>query len=36
LITSQVLLLTFRLLAREGVRPQIEVVKPSTGERWLV
>jgi Putative restriction endonuclease len=35
LLTSQVLPLTFRLFPRESGRPQIEVIKPATNERWL-
>ena len=35
LLASQVLPLTFRLLSRQSGRPQIEVVKPATNERWL-
>jgi len=35
LLASQVLPLTFQLLARPELRPQIEVAKPDTGERWL-
>jgi Uma2 family endonuclease len=34
-IASEVLPLTFRLLARTEGRPQIEVLKPSSNERWL-
>jgi Uma2 family endonuclease len=34
-LTSHVLPLTFKLLARPAQRPQIEVAKPATGERWL-
>lgn len=35
LIPSDVLPLTFRLLARENLRPQIEIVKPASNERWF-
>jgi len=35
-LSSRVLPLTFRLLGRPAGRPQIEVVKPGTNERWLV
>lgn len=34
-LASQVLPLTFKLLARPSQRPQIEVANPSTNERWL-
>ena len=34
-IASQVLPLTFRLLSRPTGRPQIEIVKPESNERWL-
>ena len=34
-LKSQVLPLTFKLLARPSQRPQIEVANPATGERWL-
>jgi Uma2 family endonuclease len=36
LLSSEVLPLTFRLLAQKKGRPPIEVVNPATGERWLV
>jgi Uma2 family endonuclease len=35
LLSSEVLPLKFRLLARTNQRPQIEVEKPSTNEIWL-
>ena len=34
-LASQVLPLTFKLLARPEQRPQIEVAKPAANERWL-
>jgi Uma2 family endonuclease len=34
-LASEVLPLTFRLLARESARPQIEIVKPASNERWF-
>jgi Uma2 family endonuclease len=34
-LSSEVLLLTFRLLARATARPQIEIANSATGERWL-
>jgi Uma2 family endonuclease len=34
-LLSDVLPLSFRLVPREGARPQIEVVNPATGEHWL-
>ena len=34
-LMSQVLPLTFRLLPRPSARPQIEIVKPETNDRWL-
>ena len=34
-LASQVLPLTFRLLARQNQHPQIEVAKPGSSERWL-
>jgi Uma2 family endonuclease len=34
-VNSQVLPLTFRLLKRPAGRPQIEIAKPETTERWL-
>ena len=35
LLISSVLPLTFRLLARPAARPQIEVLKPESNDRWL-
>jgi Uma2 family endonuclease len=34
-LASQVLPLTFRLLSRPSGRPQIEIVKPASNERWF-
>jgi Uma2 family endonuclease len=34
-IASQILPLTYRLLSRPSGRPQIEIVKPASNERWL-
>ena len=34
-LMSQALPLTFRLLPRPSARPQIEIVKPETNDRWL-
>lgn len=34
-LASQELPLTFKLLARENARPQIEIVKPASNERWF-
>jgi Uma2 family endonuclease len=34
-LKSQVLLLTFRLLSNPSGRPQIEILKAGTNERWL-
>jgi Uma2 family endonuclease len=34
-IMSDVLSINFRLIARPAARPQIEVLKPATNERWL-
>ena len=35
ILASQVLPLTFQLIARPSARPQIELVNPMTGQRWL-
>lgn len=35
MLSSKVLPLTFKLLARPSLRPQIEVTNPATNEQWL-
>ncbi len=35
ILASEVMPVTFRLLSRSAARPQIEVVKSSTNDRWL-
>jgi Uma2 family endonuclease len=35
ILASEVMPVTFRLLSRPAARPQIEVVKPETNDRWL-
>jgi len=35
ILSSDVMPVTFRLLSRPAARPQIEVVKPETNDRWL-
>ncbi len=34
-LASEVMPVTFRLLSRPAARPQIEVIKPETNDRWL-